>query len=536
MSVRNLDADLALSKLNDLFHLHRYDDCVLFINRVNHLTLKQIVSRLPVELYLSRLPYTIEIFEAIYAKVFIIEPDSFPTRLLFPEKIIDKMVAYFSEWSRVEPVNGAKMLDSFENVIRIISYVQPNLYSRLLFFKYAIDRALLKFDKDIVMFNKALTSLKKSKSGYEKSSASSSQLTLVISRAVNMHTCDSVRSELSHTIENSQRALNRLSDYISNLKSEKIYKEVEFYLSELNLSSGVTSDGKQSIKSPKVPHKNRINSPSVNSDRNRSKSSHKTTSEENDNKKAKTKKNEIVEPEKKPNSENLVSTVCQSFIQHRLYLNKAMMNVIEPYLTKIKIQETLSGLYEKVDFDKEILMVFSHLKKEENYLNSLEPLQPLFKRYSIGFERCIQIWRKKCYGDNLLVFGSSGNGVQQDEWCGREDENVQELLAEEQKNKIINELNGTTIDHPNELNSSSMAIDKINYFHQKQKQYTLGGLNKSGINGNGLDDDKFLNSTQFNELAILNNSAYMSSIFDDLNKSQKYFSGKIFTKNTDQFI
>lgn len=79
------------------------------------------------------------------------------------------------------------------------------------------------------------------------------------------------------------------------------------------------------------------------------------------------------------------------------------MNSVEPFLESIKLQQLLNSLYEKIDLDKEILLVCTHIKREEPYLNSLEPLQPLFKRYSLGFERCIQIWRKKCSADSLLL-------------------------------------------------------------------------------------------------------------------------------------
>ena len=154
-----MDADLAANKLNELFHLHRYEDCVLFLNRLSHTTIKLIISQISIDMYLSRLPYTIEIFEALYAKVFIIDPDNFPVRNLQPERLIDKMVAYFSllsDKNRMEPIDGARLLDSFENVIRIISYVQPNLYSRLLYFKYAIDKGLLRFETDLALYNSHL--------------------------------------------------------------------------------------------------------------------------------------------------------------------------------------------------------------------------------------------------------------------------------------------------------------------------------------------------------------------------------------------
>ena len=348
MSVRNIDADLALTKLNDLFHLHRYDDCVVFLNRLNHLTLKQIVAQLPVDMYLSRLPYTIEIFEAIYAKVFIVEPDHFPYRALHPEKLVDKMVAYFSLLSsenKLEPVDGAKMLDSFENCIRIISYVQPNLYSRLLFFKDAIDRALLKLDKELAMYNKSLASLRnKSSKSSSNNQDKENNLSLIVSRAVNAQTCESVRGELMQTIDNSQRALTRINEHIASLKSEKVYKDVELYLHEINA-------GEKSSRLKSMPKKSR--STSAERDKiNKANDTIVTVSEETKGVKGSS-----------GSGIGSNSAVCQNFIQHRLYLNKAMMNVIEPYLITIKLKDVLTGLYENIDLDKEILLVFTHLKK-----------------------------------------------------------------------------------------------------------------------------------------------------------------------------
>ncbi len=79
------------------------------------------------------------------------------------------------------------------------------------------------------------------------------------------------------------------------------------------------------------------------------------------------------------------------------------MNSIEPFLETIKLQQLLENFYEKIDLDKEILLVFTYLKKEEKYLGSMESLEPLFRRYSLGFERCIRIWRRKCSADSLLL-------------------------------------------------------------------------------------------------------------------------------------
>ena len=88
------------------------------------------------------------------------------------------------------------------------------------------------------------------------------------------------------------------------------------------------------------------------------------------------------------------------------------MNTVEKHLETIKLHQSLIELYEKIDLDKEILLVFTHLKQEEKYLSSSEPLQPLFRRYSLGFERCIQIWRRKCSADSLLLFNDRFNNQQ----------------------------------------------------------------------------------------------------------------------------
>lgn len=242
-----MDADIASNRLNELFHLHRYEDCVVFINRLAHSTVKLIISQISIDMYLARLPYTIQIFEALYAKCFIQDPENFPVRHLKPEKIIDKMVAYFSllhDQTSVEPIDGVQMLESFENVIRIISYVQPTLYSRLLYFKYAIDKGLMRLEMDLelikknsisdnsdnFMTNELLDTNKVSKNG--DSNLTSLKSALLLSRVTTMHTCESLRQELMQTLYNCDKALNKLNDHTSGLKSQKIFKEAVFYINQ----------------------------------------------------------------------------------------------------------------------------------------------------------------------------------------------------------------------------------------------------------------------------------------------------------------
>lgn len=454
MSIRNMDADVASNKLNELFHLHRYEDCVLFINRLSHLTIKLVLSQISIDMYLSRLPYTIEILEALYAKVFIMDPDNFPVRALQPERVIDKMVAYFSllsDQTRMEPIDGAKMLDSFENVIRIISYVQPTLYSRLLYFKYAIDKGLLRLEKDLALYSNSIqlaannnpnltclsqmnekamsTSLILNSSnstsntgtsyhlnvGSLKKATSKSKAALtnaiLISRVSNMQSCEQLRNELTVTIQNCDKSLSKLNEFINQLKSQKQFKEIQFYLNQTQTQQLKQQQHNQQSKENE--NQNEINDTRDTEEettllrpKNKLNKSRKQRSES-----VKSSRRERSVDES--NADELIAypsaVVCQDVIQNRLYLNKAMMNSVEPYLQTVKLQQLLNSLYEKIDLDKEILLVFTHLKREERHLSSVEPLQPLFRRYSLGFERVIQIWRRKCSADSLLLFNDRLN-------------------------------------------------------------------------------------------------------------------------------
>jgi hypothetical protein len=571
MSIRNMDADLASNKLNELFHLHRYEDCVLFINRLNHLILKQVLTQLPVDMYLSRLPYTIELFEALYAKMFILDPDNFPVRTLQPERLIDKMIAYFSslgdQLSQVEPVDGPKLLDSFENVIRIISYIQPNQYSRLLYFKYAIDRALLKFDKDLSNYTKNLANLNEfllnslvgAGHGHVSSMSQSNSTTsgpittsttgaamspspstssglieiktyltsnyanaLLISRASNVQSCETMRMELVKSISNCHKALLKLNDYLANLKSQKLTKNLQTMVFSQSYDQHQQQQQQQSTAgassttgtlpkttttttSPKsIMRKSKRNN-SVSTDRKTS--TLEPSSSSSSNKAAAgattTTRSESVSNfnrERKANSSTALisaSTICQDFIQNRLYLNKAMMNAVEPYLESIKLQQLLNALYEKIDMDKEILLVYTHIKREEGHLNSLEPLQPLFKRYSLGFERCIQIWRKKCSADSLLLFSA--------------DPDVTSLTRQQQRSSLVTLAAA-------QIQSKSVAANNNN---NKQEEEELDDEEEKGDEQKFLSEANLLSKLDSSSTQTTNNNNNFNTMPSKLKQTKK---------------
>jgi hypothetical protein len=251
MSLRNIDSDLALNRLNELFFLHRYDDCVVFLNRLNHVTIKALITKMSIDVYLSRLPYTIEIFEALYSKLFIIDPDTFPIRNMQPERLIDKMISYFSllaDHNKLEPIDGLKILNSFENVIRVISYVQPNVYTRLLYFKYAIDNSLIRLERDLLHTSASsnfISSLSTGNSkGRRKSATIGSSHSVGGNGAsqnlgftnINVETwntslimCDAIKYEVLQTIALCERASLKLNDYMANMKTQKFFKDARYY-------------------------------------------------------------------------------------------------------------------------------------------------------------------------------------------------------------------------------------------------------------------------------------------------------------------
>ncbi len=368
---------------------------------------------------------------------------------------------------------------------------------------------------------------------------------MVVSRAVNFQSCEFIRGELSSTLENTHKAFVRLNDYISNLKSEKIYKKVELYLDELNnlhttanttsstsssnnsSSSGSGSGGVGSFFSSTPKLRPKRNSSSHSAERKEKESpKEKATiaAKQSPTLLSKSKTTSNLNNKSKIDEENYkedMSSICHSFIQNRLYMNKAMMNVIEPYLIKIKIQDILSDLYEKVDLDKEILLVFTHLKKEEQHLSSFEALQPLFKRYALGYERCIQIWRKKCYADNLII--NNFTKLNTADFDPDEYEDLNEVLP-----------------NRNILAGSNLALDRIQSINDKHKQYSTfnnnnyGSLRSNRTVTSGTGASTLINNQDNGSQSILNSNFtlnLLNNIFDEMNgqnnnKNQRYFSGK----------
>ena len=282
---------------------------------------------------------------------------------------------------KLEPIDGFKIINSFENCIRIITYVQPNLYSRLLYFKHTIDNCLVKLEqRDFLQLNSVLNiissrfnnilvnQIKFDKKMNQSNSDSKANLknSLILLNASNIELCNNLKYEISKTVNICNKTSENLTAYIKNIRNQNLFKDASTLLK------------KQKEKSEKFVNPKEFKLNSVNSNN----------------------------YELKSDTQNTNTTCCQDFIQHRIFLNKSLLNTIESNINEIKLTKIVENLDEKIKLDKEILLIFSHIKREEKYLNSFEPLQPLFRRYSLGYERVIQIWRKKCCGDNLIILNS----------------------------------------------------------------------------------------------------------------------------------
>ena len=77
---------------------------------------------------------------------------------------------------------------------------------------------------------------------------------MLISRATNIQSCEILRNELIQTVSNCDKALNKLNEHINNLKSQKAFKDVQFYLNQLHdhhKNSNFSSKDKESDVSDK---------------------------------------------------------------------------------------------------------------------------------------------------------------------------------------------------------------------------------------------------------------------------------------------
>lgn len=334
-SIRNIPIDIASARILHYLRTHNYDECAIYINRLSSNTFRKILSNyLSIDTLLAQLPFSIEVFEVIYSKIFIYDPDTFPIRTLKPDKIISKMISLFATSFIEKPstesssssslitkskdlgLDDERLLTNLSSILRIISYVQPILFKRLLHQKETIDECILYFEqyKPTVVSTYPL----------KKSSSTSSLAQKSLE--------DTIRHELESTITCCQQALHSL----------EVKPPVSRTLTNTSSTPMPTRRSSMIVTATHTP---------------------------------------------------------SSFddIQNRLFQNKALLNVIEPHLSRTKLNSVIDNLGHKVKMDKQILLAFSHIKIHEKQIPLGEPLLPLFRRFAFAYERKNKIRKKVLY-------------------------------------------------------------------------------------------------------------------------------------------
>ncbi|CAF3609721.1 unnamed protein product [Rotaria sordida] len=326
-SIRNISVDVASIRILQYLRTHNYDDCAIYINRLNSNTFRKILNTdLSIDILLAQLPFSIEIFEVIYSKIFIIDPDTFPLQILKPEQLISKMISisssamhenissiFTSSKFNEQYIDDEHILSNFASILRIISYVRPILFKRLLRQKEIIDECILYFEQRHSNITN-ISILRKSTS-----------LTHINLKETLCH-------ELESTIICCQQALHKLGTKTITMPR--------------------TSSSAYSTPSTPKKHNSIRTSTSVIS-------SIATTS----------------------------TTNSLDDIQNRLYQHTTILNSIEPYLSHSKLHTIINNLSYKVSIDKQILLAYAHIKTHEKQIPFGEPLLPLFKRFAFAYER-----------------------------------------------------------------------------------------------------------------------------------------------------
>jgi hypothetical protein len=196
-------------------------------------------------------------------------------------------------------IDDERLLTNFSSILRIISYVQPILFKRLLRQKETINECISYFEQ-------------------RHSNTTNSSTASFVQKNLE----DTIRHELESTISCCQQAIHRLET-----------KPITIRTSLSSIHSTPTTTRKHSTIST-------IHPPSSFDD-----------------------------------------------IQNRLFQHKAILNLVEPYLSRTKLNLVMENLGYKVSIDKQILLAYANIKIHEKQIPIGEPLLPLFKRFAFAYER-----------------------------------------------------------------------------------------------------------------------------------------------------
>jgi hypothetical protein len=109
MTITDVSTNVAIRRILLLYENLQYREAANFINRLNYITFKAIVSDLPIDVFVESIPNSLPILEALYAKVFLSSNDGLTVsfKFLHPENVVMQMVRLFALQNPYIPDNNA---------------------------------------------------------------------------------------------------------------------------------------------------------------------------------------------------------------------------------------------------------------------------------------------------------------------------------------------------------------------------------------------------------------------------------------------
>ncbi|XP_014667833.1 PREDICTED: uncharacterized protein LOC106809307 [Priapulus caudatus] len=182
---------IVLRKLLLLLDYQQFDDTARILHTMPELTLKAVVTDLPVDMLVRGIPRTLPTLDALYTRVFFSAGvQRFPFNLLKPEAIVMQLIRLFAHYEEASVMAiGWSHADvsACKSILQVIVQVDPKLKRILFKRKRALDRAL------------------------EGLGIHGMVLTADHTKLMNLH--DALKLEFQGAIKNYKQVLGKLDDY-----------------------------------------------------------------------------------------------------------------------------------------------------------------------------------------------------------------------------------------------------------------------------------------------------------------------------------
>ncbi|XP_013389364.1 uncharacterized protein LOC106158066 [Lingula anatina] len=134
-SKQDINPGVAIRKIALLFENRKFDECALLIRRLNSLTLKTIISELPVDILVDAIPHSLGILDVLFTKFYDDDGDDFPTFFLQLDQVVKQIVHWLA--SLEDPALRPKLppqdlyMPHVRNIISVIVQIDSKMHKKL---------------------------------------------------------------------------------------------------------------------------------------------------------------------------------------------------------------------------------------------------------------------------------------------------------------------------------------------------------------------------------------------------------------------